>query len=168
MLPLLAALFLPAADIPKGIAVPTGHRVLFTLYAKGVQMYEAVKGKGGRPEWSAASVPLADLFDEKGKLAGRHCAGPSWEALDGTLLQRDASAVVKSAPAPDPKNDIPWLLLKVKAGEGRAGAFSPVIYIQRINTQGGKAPSDPPLRFGTRIGVPYRAVYLLHAPKRDE
>ena len=166
---LLAAVFamlLPVASraqpaVPKEIAVPPGHKLLFKVEAKGVQIYKAVQGKDGALEW-ALEAPLADLFEEKGVKAGWHYDGPSWEAVDGSKVVRDKTEDVKFAPAPKPKQDIPWLLLKVKAAEGKEGLLSPAVYIQRLETKGGKAPAELPRRVGTKLGVEYKAVYYFY------
>jgi Protein of unknown function (DUF3455) len=161
--PLLVLTAQPAVpDVPKEIAVPPGHRLLLKAEAKGVQIYKAVEGKSGQPEW-ALEAPLADLVDAQGRKAGWHYDGPSWEAVDGSKLVRDQAAEVKSAPAPKPAQDIPWLLMPVKAEGGKGGTLGPVVYIQRLQTQGGKAPAERPKRVGTRIGVAYKAVYYFYA-----
>src|SRR6516162_6843355 len=141
-------------DVPKEIAVPPGHKLLFKVEAKGVQIYKAVEGKGGALEW-VLEAPLADLFEEKGGNAGWHYEGPSWEAVDGSKVVLDKTEDVKSAKAPKLKQDIPWLLLKVKAAEGKEGKLSPAVYIQRLQTEGGKAPGELPKRVGTKSGVEY-------------
>ncbi len=106
-------------------------------------------------------APLADLFECKGGKAGCHHGNPpSWEAADGSKVVKSGDA--KSAPAPNPKEDIPWLLVKVKAEEGKAGTFSPAVYIQRLQTEGGKAPAELPKRVGTKVGVAYKAVYYFY------
>ena len=145
-------------DVPKGIAVPPGHKLLFQLDARGVQVYKAVPGKAGKLEW-ALEGPLADLFDDRARKAGCHYEGPSWEAADGSKVVRDTAAEVKLAPAPRPADDVPWLLIQVKAAEGPAGRLSPAVYVQRLQTAGGKAPAEAPKRAGTRVGVVYNAVY---------
>jgi hypothetical protein len=156
-----ASLAQPAVpDVPNQIAVPKGHQLLFKLEAKGVQMYKAVE-KSGKLEWEF-EAPLADLLDAKGGKAGYHYEGPSWEAADGSKAVRDKAEDVKSAPAPNAKEDIPWLLLKVKAEADKDGAFSPTVYIQRLQTAGGKAPTELPKRVGTRVGVAYKAVYYFY------
>jgi hypothetical protein len=111
-------------------------------------------------EW-LLEAPLADLFEEGGK-AGWHYEGPSWEAVDGSEVVRDKTEDVKSAPAPKPKQDIPWLLLKVKAADGKEGKFTPAVYIQRLHTEGGKAPGELPKRVGTKAGVEYKATYYFY------
>ena len=148
-------------EVPKEIVVPPGFKLLFKVDASGVQIYKAVEGKGGNLEW-ALEAPLADLFDDKGARAGCHYEGPAWEAGDGSKVVRDKTEDVKIAPAPDPKKDIPWLLVKVKAEEGKAGTFSSALYIQRLQTAGGKAPAELPKRIGTKVGVAYKAVYYFH------
>jgi len=143
-------------DVPREIAVPPGHKLLFKLEAKGMQIYKAATGKSGTLEW-VLEAPLADLFDAKGTKAGRHYdSPPSWEATDGSKVVKSGDA--KAAAAPNPKEDIPWLLVKVKAEADMAGTFSPVVYIQRLQTEGGKAPAELPKRVGTKAGVPYKAV----------
>jgi hypothetical protein len=149
----------PAApDVPKEIAVPPGHKLLFMLEANGVQIYKAVAAGPDKLEW-ILEAPLADLLGEMGGKAGWHYEGPSWEAVDGSKVVRDMAEDVKSTPAPNPTEDIPWLLVKVKAEEGRDGTFSPAVYVQRLQTAGGKAPAALPKRAGTKVGVAYKAVY---------
>jgi hypothetical protein len=147
--------------IPEAVKVPPGHRLLLRAEAKGVQIYRAVAGKGGKLEW-ALEAPLADLFDAGGKKIGYHYVGPAWEAADGSKVVRDAGTAVRSAPAPVAAKDIPWLLIKVKPEDDRKGAFTAAVYVQRIETRGGKPPAAPPVRAGTKLGVSYRAVYLFH------
>jgi hypothetical protein len=140
---LAAHAILPAPRVPKEIAVPPGHKLLFMMEARGVQVYKAVKGKSGKLAW-VLEAPLADLFDARGKKAGYHYDGPSWEAADGSKVVRDKAEDVKVAPAPNPKADIPWLLVKVRREEGKAGRFSPGVYVQRLRTAGGHPRPSPP------------------------
>lgn len=150
--------------LPAELKVPAGHKLLFKVEAKGVQIYKSVAGKGGIPEWSF-DAPLADLFDSEGKKVGCHYEGPSWESSDGSKVKKpDEKGAVKLKEAPNPKEDIPWLLIKVKAEEGQKGAFSKATYIQRIRTKGGKSPADIPVRIGTKVGVEYRAFYYFYGP----
>jgi Protein of unknown function (DUF3455) len=159
-----AAAFTQSDDtaVPKEIAVPSGHKKLLTVVAKGAQIYKAAEAPDGKLSW-VFEAPLANLFDDQGALVGYHFEGPSWEASDGSKVVRDGSEPVKSAPAPNPQKDIPWLLIKVKADKGEAGKFTPAVYIQRIQTSGGKEPASAPKRAGTRVGVLYTARYVLYA-----
>jgi hypothetical protein len=149
-------------EVPKEIAVPPGHKLLAKLEAKGVQMYKAVEVKPGRLGW-AFEAPLADLSDGKGRKAGYHYEGPSWEAADGSKVVWDKEKKVKAVAAPNPKKDIPWLNIRVKAEGGKAGTFSPVVVVQRLQTAGGKPPPGAPKRAGTKIGVAYRAIYYFYS-----
>jgi hypothetical protein len=143
--------------VPQTIAVPAGHELLFKIEARGVQIYAAA-AKSGELQWTH-EAPLADLLDGAGDRAGFHYDGPSWEAMDGSKVVRDGAPMSVDAPSP---KDIPWLLVKVKAEEGKTGAFSPVVYIQRLETKGGVKPAERPGRTGTKVGVPYTAVYYLY------
>jgi hypothetical protein len=166
---LLVALLFSAAssgdsaspEVPKEIAVSPGHKVVVKMEARGVQIYKAVEARPGQLEWTF-EAPLADLFDTRGDKTGYHYEGPAWEATDGSKVLIDKAEKVKSAPAPNAKEDIPWLLIKVKAEEGKAGSLSPVVYVQRVQTAGGRAPMAPPQRAGTKIGVAYKAVYYFY------
>lgn len=149
-------------DVPKDVAVPPGHKLVAKLGAKGVQIYKAVEAKPGQLEW-ALEAPLADLWDGKGGRAGYHYEGPAWEATDGSKVVWDKAQKVKAVPAPGAKEDIPWLLIKVKVEGDKAGAFGPVVFVQRLQTAGGKPPGDAPKRAGTKIGVAYRAVYCFYS-----
>jgi hypothetical protein len=149
-------------DVSREIAVPSGHKLLAKLEAKGVQIYKAVEAKPGQLEW-VFEAPLADLADDKGGIAGYHYEGPSWEATDGSKVIWDKAEKVKTVPASHLNKDIPWLLVKVKAARGKAGAFSPVVFVQRLQTAGGKPPGIAPQRAGTKIGVAYRAVYYFYS-----
>jgi hypothetical protein len=159
-----------APTVPKEIAVPAGHTAVLTVQAKGVQIYKSVEGKDGKPEWVLDS-PLAELTSAKGEKVGSHFGGPTfggpaWEAADGSRLVRDKAEDVKSAPAPKPDSDIPWLLVRVASDDKKPGMLARVVYIQRVLTEGGKPPAGAPRRLDTRVGVPYKATYVFFAPAR--
>ena len=61
---------------------------------------------------------------------------------------------------PDP-TAVAWILLSKFRTEG-AGIFSKVTYIQRVNTVGGLAPSEPGLIDGETKQVPYTAEYYFY------
>jgi len=134
--------FLAACAGPQIVAVPdslkpdAGESVAMIVPAKGVQIYQcrATTSKAGY-EW-AFVAPQAELYDASGARIGKHYAGPSWEAHDGSRI---VGAVKERADAPA-AGAIPWLLLTTKsAGQG---AFSGVTSVQRVNTVGGLAPSE--------------------------
>jgi hypothetical protein len=62
---------------------------------------------------------------------------------------------------------IPWLLLKAKSHEG-AGTFGRVLYIQRVDTEGGVAPVTgcDQAHFNNEVRVDYRADYYFYVSGR--
>ncbi len=147
-----------AADIPPAIAAPPACKLLFKLHADGVQIYKATAGPTGL-KWTLDG-PLATLTDDG--VVGYHFDGPTWESADGSRVVIDPKVPVKSAPAFDAKHDIPWLLVKVKRDGDAPGKLATVDYVQRTETAGGTAPDTPPMRLGTRVGVPYTATYCFY------
>ena len=87
-----------------------------------------------------------------------HFVGPTWQSNSGSavvgkkLLDR----------TPDP-TAIPWLLLSGSSSHG-PGPLDGTTYIQRTNTTGGLAPSDPGTA-GQIVKVPYTAEYYFY--KKD-
>ncbi len=146
--------------IPVEIDLPgSGNTRIATYYASGVQIYNARQKADINPpvyEWVFAS-PSAILLNEKNEQVGTHFAGPSWQLEPGDKIngQQFTPAKTKSVDS----NSIDWLLLMPKEGSTPTGIFKDVIYIQRIATTGGKAPTTPPASASETIGVPYTAVY---------
>ena len=150
-----------APTVPETIAVPPGSVLLLNRHAKGVQIYECQNG-----QW-AFHAPRALLFDPQsnqptaihyGGIDRELTPGPWWESVDDSSRIRGGNAV--SAPSPNP-NSIPQLRLEVLERQG-AGVFSPVSYIQRLNTEGGVGPTggcEP----GAQRSVPYTADYYFYA-----
>jgi hypothetical protein len=149
-----------AQQVPQLIQAPAGERLLLQVHAKGDQVY-ACKGDGGQFTWTL-KTPDAQLFGKDGKLFGKHFAGPSWEASDGSRVTGKA---VANAPSPD-ADSIPWLLVNIVSHDGK-GVLSSATTIQRINTKGGKAPATgcDASHVGQEVRVPYSADYLVYAPK---
>lgn len=141
--------------VPDTLAPSANEAIAMVLPARGVQIYKCRSAKDGGHEWGFVA-PDAELFDAKGKLIGRHFAGPVWESLDGSRVK---AAVKAKADAPD-RRDIPWLLLAAR-DTGPAGAFSPVTSIQRVNTVGGSAPAEgcSAASVGKEARVHYTADY---------
>lgn len=70
---------------------------------------------------------------------------------------------IRPAPSAHKLTTIPWLLLEAASNTGD-GSFSRVKYIQRLNTAGGAAPSDPCLK-SELLEVDYSALYVFHSLK---
>ncbi len=87
---------------------------MLRLHGKGDQIYTCT-GQGGQFAW-VLKAPEAQLTDKDGRPFGKHFAGPSWEATDGSRITGKATA---SVPSPD-ADSVPWLLVTVvsHSGEG--------------------------------------------------
>jgi hypothetical protein len=144
---------------PPELQPPAKERLLLQVHAKGDQIYSC-NTDGGRFSWTL-KAPDAQLFSKDGKSFGKHFAGPSWRATDGSQLVGKAAVTV---PSPD-GNSIPWLLVTVVSRSGD-GVLAHVTSIQRINTNGGKAPASgcDAAHSGQDLRVPYTADYLFFAP----
>jgi FtsP/CotA-like multicopper oxidase with cupredoxin domain len=149
-----------AQQVPPELQPPAGEQLLLQAHAKGVQIYSC-KEDVAQFTWTL-KAPEAQLFDKGGKPFGRHFAGPSWEAKDGSRVTGKA---VANAPSPDAAS-IPWLLVTIVSQNGE-GVLAHVTSIQRLNTKGGKAPASgcDAAHVGQEIRVPYSADYLFFAPK---
>ncbi|HSW03828.1 DUF3455 domain-containing protein [Aquabacterium sp.] len=139
--------------------VPAGEKAIGRVAARGVQIYECRAKAGGAvgTEW-AFVAPEAELLDTAGQPAGKHYAGPHWEALDGSKI---VGTVKARADAPL-AGAIPWLLLSTRS-VGSDGRFAKVSSVQRLNTIGGAAPAAgcDAGTLGRSTRVPYTADYVL-------
>jgi heme/copper-type cytochrome/quinol oxidase subunit 2 len=124
-----------AQQVPKELQPPANEQLLLQVHAKGDQVYTC-KADGAQFAWTL-KAPEAQLIDKSGKPLGKHFAGPSWEANDGSRVTGKA---VANAPSPD-ADSIPWLLVTVVSRSGE-GVLAHVTSIQRVNTKGGKAPAS--------------------------
>jgi Protein of unknown function (DUF3455) len=149
-----------AQQVPQQLQPPAGQQLVSQAHAKGDQVYTCTEDVT-QYTWML-KAPDAQLFDKDGKPFGKHFAGPSWEANDGS---RVSGQMVAFVPSPD-TNSIPWLLVKVVSHEG-TGVLSRANFIQRLNTKGGKAPSSgcDEAHAGQELRVPYSADYFFYAPK---
>jgi hypothetical protein len=136
----------------QNLQVPAGNSVAFHAFGVGVQIYS----------WDGTSwnfvAPHAVLFANarKHRVVGIHFGGPSWESNDGSKVI--GTVIDHCTPDPDA---IPWLLLGAVSTEG-SGIFQDVTYIQRLNTVGGIAPTDPGDSPGQMALVPYTADYFFY------
>jgi Protein of unknown function (DUF3455) len=124
-----------AQQAPPQLQPPAGEHEVLRVHAKGDQIYTC-KANGSQFAW-ALKAPDAELYADDGKEFGKHFAGPSWKANDGSQVTGKA---VANAPSPD-ADSIPWLLVTVVSHSGE-GVLARVTSIQRLNTKGGKAPAS--------------------------
>jgi hypothetical protein len=162
----LAASFLFAMtantqQVPKELQPPANEELLLQVHAQGDQIYTC-KADGAQFVWTL-KAPEAQLFDKTGKSFGKHFAGPSWQANDGSSVTGKA---VGNAPSPD-TDSIPWLLITVTSHSGE-GLLARVTSVQRINTKGGKAPASgcDTAHAGQETRAPYSADYVFFALAR--
>jgi hypothetical protein len=146
--------------IPAEVDLPNSDNTrVATFYAKGVQIYSARQKPDTDPaeyEWAFVS-PSANLFNDKNEQVGTHFNGPSWQLASGDRMSGQPFTPARTKRM-DPAS-IDWLLLMPKDGGSPTGIFKDVIYIQRVATTGGKAPTTPPSSASETIGVDYTAVY---------
>lgn len=136
----------------QDLLVPAGHKVSSHAYAEGVQIY-----RWNGTNW-VFQGPEAVLYSNgKGEgVVGIHYAGPTWESNSGSYVV--GAVEIRCTPNPDA---IPWLRLRAVESDG-PGIFQRVTYIQRVNTVGGLAPSEPGDFSGEVARVPYTADYFFY------
>ena len=122
-------------NVPDAIQPPADEDLVLIARATGFQIYVCRSDGEGKLAWTL-KAPEADLFDEQGKVIGKHFGGPTWQLNDGSQI---TGKMVTKVDAPD-ANAIPWLLVTVTSNSGH-GALSRVTSIQRVNTVGGLAPA---------------------------
>jgi hypothetical protein len=147
-------------EIPAELAV-TG-RFVRSAYAHGIQVYTcSAKDDGSGFFWKFAR-PEATLYTrDGGRNLGYHFEGPSWQFHDGSSV-----VGTKTADAPATEGSIPWLRLAAVKNRG-AGVLSTVHAIQRVNTVGGVAPTEPctAAQVGKEMPVYYSATYRFYTPE---
>jgi phage major head subunit gpT-like protein len=151
----------PTVIVPAALRAPANEVLVRTLWADGVQVYECRKAADASfPDWALVG-PEAKLSDAAGTPVGRHYAGPTWEATDGSKV---VGVVKAKVDAPDPRA-IAWLLLETHS-TGKPGLFAKVSAIQRVATVGGVAPTTGcgTATIGKQERVPYQAQYAQYAP----
>lgn len=145
-----------AADAPVAAAVqvPAGNKLVGKYKATGVQVYTCTGNA-----WKGLE-PAATLVDKDGKPIILHSRGPIWvSTVDGSAVE---AAPVDGAKVDRP-GAVPELLLKSKTNRGE-GLFGKVNYVQRLQTEGGVAPSGGCTQ-GAQVSVPYSALYTFFAPE---
>lgn len=143
--------------------VPADQALIKQLHGAGVQVYECQPAKNDPAQYDwVFRGPEANLLTKGGRIVGKHFAGPTWEAADGSRVVAEA---IGSSPSLKP-NSIPWLLLKARATAGN-GLFAHVQFIQRINTAGGSVPAASCRReqAGQQLRAAYTADYLFYGAR---
>lgn len=155
-----------AAPAPDSLRVPGNVAVSHVLHGAGVQIYECTANHDGEPRYTwTLQTPAADLTEASGKEVGKHYAGPTWEATDGSMV---VGEVMARDPGPTP-NAIPWLLLRAKATTGKPKSyFGRTAFIQRLHTVGGQPPPGgcDAGAAGKRVRVAYSADYVFFVAHR--
>jgi hypothetical protein len=151
------------SGVPETLRVPDNQVVSLAWHGAGVQIYECQASRDDPTGFAwIFKAPDADLSDRAGKVVGRHTAGPTWEANDGSKV---IGEIVARDSGPD-AGAIPWLLLRATSTAGR-GVFSKTQSIQRLHTVGGKAPATAcdATQVGKRARVPYAADYYFYVAR---
>jgi hypothetical protein len=155
-------------SIPISIQVPVSSKLISHTYAEGVQIYVCTQDPKDSSHYIwVFKEPRANLYADSSyhQLVGRHYfnadKNPTWETTDGSKV---SGIKVHQANSPD-SSAIPWLLLKANVASGN-GTLAGVIFIQRIRTNGGKAPGEANKRNnGQSVEVAYTAEYLFYSEK---
>jgi hypothetical protein len=152
---LFSALALMAAGAWAQAQTAPAKAPAIEAFGKGVQIYTC-KATGGAYAW-ALKAPDASLSDAAGHVIGKHFAGPSWQATDGSTVVGEP---INVSPSPH-AGAIAWIVLHATSHAGD-GVMANVQYIVRTRTEGGVAPADgcDAHHAGTEVRVPYNAVYL--------
>ena len=142
--------------VPDGLQVQAGNVLAFRATGVGAQIYVwTVNPTNPALSSWVFKAPHAVLFHHH-DMVGIHFAGPSWEGNDGSkVVAKRLAGVTVDATA------IPWLLLQATSHSG-VGDFADVTYIQRLNTVGGLAPTEPGAFDGQEAVVPYIADYVFY------
>ncbi|MBS0657149.1 MAG: DUF3455 domain-containing protein [Verrucomicrobia bacterium] len=153
-----------APAVPDALKVdPAKFTLVVTLTGTGTQTYEAKpkKDDATKFEW-VLKAPAAELVDAAtGKKFGKHYAGPTFEAADGSKI---VGKITNKAPAPNAA-DLDWVLVETNS-TGGPGALAKVVLIRRLNTKGGKAPATAEASdVGKEKVVPYSTTYECYAAK---
>src|ERR1700761_62674 len=100
----LALFYISAQEgpIPTELRVPAAQKLIFQAHGVGDQVYTC-KAVEGKYAWTL-QAPDAQLRGADGQLLGRHFAGPTWEAKDGSSV---LGKPVASVPSPDARS-VPW------------------------------------------------------------
>lgn len=161
-LPVANAQKVSVPEVPAAIQAPSGLEVVLLAHASGSQIYSCQASADGKFAWTL-KAPDAELKDDKGKVIGRHFAGPAWKLNDGSEVTGKAAAHVDSPDA----DSIQWLLVSVVSHSGQ-GLLTNVTTIQRVHTHGGKPPAEgcDASHSNAETRSSYTADYYFYAPAK--
>jgi hypothetical protein len=154
----------PVLDVPDG-----GGGVLMHAAATGTQNYTCsqVTVDGGTAYQWVFVGPQADLADCNGAKIGQHfasdagAAAPEWQTNDGAfVIGKKLAAFTPDGGAAS----VAWLLVQATSNGGTS-TLSKAGYVQRLNTDGGVAPSASTCdqnAMGTTQKVGYTADYFFY------
>jgi hypothetical protein len=168
--------------VPDTIRVPPDVEPFLVGHATGTQNYVCLPSASGVA--FSLFTPEATLFDHEMRQLTTHFFSPN-PAENGTIRatwedSRDTSRVwgkaaqQSSDPAFVKAGAIPWVLLQITgvANGPRGGdALSKTVFIQRLNTDGGAAPTTgcaAPADIGNKAFVPYTADYFFFKKTREK
>jgi len=160
--------------VPTELEVPAGHHPFLLGRGVGTQNYACQPAASlGRVAWTLFT-PQATLFSDQNEQLITHFASPNPDEPGIVRVtwqdSADTSSVWARATASatlDP-SAIPWVRLEVvgaRVGPTGGHALSGTTFIQRVNTQGGLAPStgcDRLTDVGRRAFMPYTADYFFY------
>jgi hypothetical protein len=162
--------------VPANLEVPGNVKAFLEGHATGTQNYVCLPS-GSSVVWTFVA-PQATLFDDDRQQIITHfvSGNPSEGGTPRASWQHsgDTSAVwaVANGQSSDPTfvkpGAIPWLRLQVvgaQAGPTGRHTLTPTVYIQRLNTVGGSAPSTGCAQatdVGKTVLVPYQADYVFY------
>ena len=153
----------PRTIIPAEIAAPQNQRLELVLAAVGAQSYrcDSKVDAPGRPDWVMQETE-ARLRDVGGTYFGRHFAGTTWEANDGSKVV----GIVQASVAAPGRTGIPWLRFGAKSSGG-AGLLANVNTVLLVSTVGGLPPGGgcTELDRGRILRVDYNADYYFYVPR---
>jgi len=147
-------------NAPMALHAQPGQVLKMEAKGTGVQIYTCGIDKNDASKYAwIFKAPEADLVDARGKIIGKHYAGPTWEASDGSKVVGQVKA---SSSESDPKS-IPSLLLNAVSNSG-TGVFAKTTSIQRLFPVSGKAPADgcDQDHLGKEVRVTYTAQYYFY------
>lgn len=162
--------------VPANLVAPVGTKAFLEGHAIGTQNYMCLPTATGFA-WTFYG-PQATLFNESGRQITTHflSANPdeagalraTWQHSNDTSAVWAAAIQTSTDPMFVAPGAIPWLLLQVMGDEDGPGGrdrLSRALYIQRVHTAGGVAPSGgcaATTDVGKRSLVPYEADYVFY------